>query len=279
MPVGWPEISACVHLDSYGLQRGWKNHNPAHPGGRDPESFKGGAVELVRRVRDEMRKHVPDAVVILKGAEHTELLDVCDGAQIKSLAVIHRKPRAAQGWYPVFTSSFSLAEMERILAQGHNLAIAPWWLTARPGRRDENILLVQTNKRSRFDQIEALHRYHNILLVNGRLSQPVADCDGISQGILEQLNHNGWTSRFIHPPLVEAAQRYTVAYSRDEGRLTREPADLIREMLLAEASRPVATSRPGYGLQPLTTRSATTSPLAEAVCVPSSCRAWLPRGS
>ncbi|HPD31594.1 MAG TPA: DUF6259 domain-containing protein [Phycisphaerae bacterium] len=234
-----------VHLDSYGLQWGWKNHNPAHPEGRDPESFNRGAVELVRRVRDEMRKHVPDAVVILEGAEHTALLDVCDGAQIESLAVIHRKPWAAQGRYPVFTSSFSIEEMGRILDEGHNLAISPWWLMARPARRDEKTLLAQTDKRSRFDQIEALHRYHNILLVNGRLPQPVADFDGLSQGILEHLNRNGWTSRFSHPPLVEAAQRYIAAYNRDEGRLTRVPADLIRQMLLAASSRPAAASRPG----------------------------------
>lgn len=166
-------------------------------------------------------------------------------AQIESLAVINRKPWAAEGRYPLFTSSFSLEEMERILAEGHNLAISPWWLRARPGRRDEKILLAQTDKRSRFDQIEALHRYHNILLVNGRLPQPVADFDGISQGILEHLNRNEWTSRFSYPPLVEAAQRYIAAYNRNESRLTREPADLIRVMLFAGSSRPAAASRPG----------------------------------
>lgn len=233
-----------VHLDSYGLQWGWKDHNPAHPEGRDPESFNRGAVELVRRVREQMRKHVPDAVVILEGAEHTALLDVCDGAQIESLAVINRKTWAAHGRYPVFTSSFSIEEMGRILDEGHNLALSPWWLRAHPRDRDERRLLEQTDKNSRFAQIEALHRYHNILLANSRLPRPAADFDGISQGIIEYLNRNGWASRFRHPPLANAARRYVAAYRRDRNRLTREPADLIKEMLLAASSRPAPASQP-----------------------------------
>jgi len=233
-----------VHLDSYGLQWGWKDHNPAHPEGRDPESFNRGAVELVRRMREQMRRYVPDAVVILEGAEHTALLDVCDGAQIESLTVINNKPWAAANRYPVFTSSFSIEEMGRILDEGHNLAISPWWLRAQPRGRDEKSLLGQTDKKSRFDQLEALHRYHNILLANGRLPRPAADFEAIHQGIIEHLNHNGWASRFSYPPLVEAAQRYIAAYNRDRAQLTREPADLIREMLLAASSRPASASRP-----------------------------------
>jgi hypothetical protein len=232
-----------VHLDSYGLQWGWKDYNPAHPDGKDPESFNRGAVELVRRVRQELRRYVPDAVVILEGAEQTALLDACDGAQIESLAVLNRKPWARAGRYPIFTSSFSLEEMQRILDQGHNLALSPWWFQARPRGRDEKSLLNKTDKNSRWDQIEALHRYDNILRANGLVPEPPADFDGLFNGIVEQLNKNGWASRFEYPPLVATAKRYITAYNHDKDGLAREPADAIRGLLDA-VKRPAASSRP-----------------------------------
>jgi len=241
-----------VHLDSYGLQWGWKDYHPDHPEGRSPDSFNRGAVELVRRVRAELRKHVPDAVVILEGAEQTELLEVCDGAQIESLEVLNRKPwvragasaRATTCPYPIFTSSFSLEEMRSILQQGHNLALSPWWFQGHPRGRDEKALTSPTDKRSRFGQIEALHRYHNILWVNGRVPRPPADFAAISQGIIEYLNRNGWNSRFEYPPLANAAKRYIAAYEREKERLTRENADGLREMLAAAATQPL-TDLPG----------------------------------
>jgi hypothetical protein len=227
-----------VHLDSYGLQWGWKDYHPDHPDGRSDGSFNRGAVELVRQVRTEIRKHVPHAVVILEGAEQTALLDACDGAQIENLEVLNQKPWARNGRYPMFTSSFSIEQMRQILDQGHNLAISPWWFQGRPRGRDEKALAGKTDKRSRFDQIEALHRYHNILWANGRLPQPGADFDAISKGIIEYLNRNGWNSRFDYPPLTTVAKRYVESYNRDPDRFGREPADRLRQMILDAASQP-----------------------------------------
>ncbi len=233
-----------VHLDSYGLQWGWKDYHPNHPDGRDPESFNRGAVELVRRVRTEMRKHVPEAVVILEGAEQTALLEACDGAQIESLAVLNRKPWARDGRYPIFTSSFAIEQIQEILDQGHNLAISPWWFKAHPGGRDEKALTGKTDKNSRWAQIEALHRYHNLLRANDRVPRPPADFEGLSQGIIEYLNRNGWGSKFDYPPLKASAQKYLEAYSRHKDQLGREPADVIREMVLGTAGRVETASRP-----------------------------------
>lgn len=233
-----------VHLDSYGLQWGWKDHHPGHPDGRDPESFNRGAVDLVRRVRAEIRRHVPDAVVILEGAEQTALLDVCDGAQIESLDVLNRKPWAGSGSYPIFTSSFSIDQMQTILNEGHNLALSPWWFRAHPRGRDTQALSGKTDKNSRWDQMEALHRYHNILKANDLVPSPPADFARIFESVVERLNRDGWGSRFDEPLLADTARRYVNAYDRHRDQLRREPADVIRDMLLRAESRPAAATRP-----------------------------------
>jgi len=230
-----------VHLDSYGLQWGWRDYHPDHPGGRDPGSFNRGALELVRRIRAELRKHVPHAVVILEGAEHVELLDVCDGAQIESLPILRKKKWSRSRRYPIFTSSFSLAEMEEILKEDHNLALSPWWFTALPRGRDRKALAQETDKRNRFDQIEALHRYDNILGANGRIPDPPADFPGLFQGIIDHLNKNGWGSKFAYPPLVREVRRYQDAYQENRDRLTRTPADAIREMLKVRGKQAMST--------------------------------------
>jgi hypothetical protein len=225
-----------VHLDSYGLQWGWKDYNPRHPNGKDPNSFNRGAVDLVRRMRAEMRKHNPEAVVILEGVEHTELLDVCDGAQIESLAVLKKKPWWLQRKYPIFTSNFELAEMKAILDEGYQLALSPWWFEARPGKRDEKALAGKTDKRNRFDQIRALNRYNNILLANGLDALPHGTSERISRSIIDQLNRLKWKGEFTNPVLDAAARKIRVLYDEHEAQLSRTPADQISKWL-QEAQR------------------------------------------
>jgi len=220
-----------VHLDSYGLQWGWRDYHTDHPGADDPDKFNRAAIQLVKRIRAELRKHRPEAVVILEGAEHMQLLDVCDGAQIESLPILMRKPWVKDRRYPIFTSSFSLPEMQQILDAGHNLAISPWWFADYPGDRDRKRLLAETDKRNRFDQIESLHRYHNVLWANRRLPRPPADFDGLFQGIIEQLNRDGWGSTFAYPPLMRTAERYLTTYEQHREELDRRPSNVLQEML------------------------------------------------
>ncbi len=238
-----------VHLDSYGLQWNWRDHNPIRPHAKDPEAFNRGAVDLVKRTREAMREHVPDAVVILEGAEQTELLDVCDGAQIESLEVLNKKPWAKDRRYPIFTSSFSLEEMGRILDEGHNLALSPWWFDAHPGKRDRERLEAETDKRNRFDQLMALHRFHNVLAANNLLPDDPADFQSLHDGIIEHLNKHGWGGTFKYPPLERTAKRYVATYEKYRNALTRTPADAIGERVRrAEGRDP--TSSPSADVPP-----------------------------
>jgi hypothetical protein len=233
-----------VHLDSYGvhLDHVLPDHNPAHPKGRDLEVFHRSAVELVRRMRAELRRYVPDAVVILEGAERTDLLDVCDGAQFESLPKLKNKPWYQNRRYPIYTSSFSIEEMEEILDAGYGLALSPWWFQDHLRGRDEKRLTGKTDKSSRFDQLQALHLCHNILYANGLVPERPADFDRLDQGIIAYLNKQGWGSEFDYPPLVQTVKRYLAVYGRHEDDLKRSPADAIREMLHEVA--PLPASRP-----------------------------------
>lgn len=223
-----------VHLDSYGvhLDHVKPDHNPLHPRGKDVETFHRGAVELVRRVRAAIRKHVPKAVVLLEGAERTDLLEVCDGAQFECLSKLKDKPWFRNHRYPIFTSSFELDEMRAILDAGQNLALSPWWFEKPRGRDRKALLEEPTDKRRRFDQIMALHRYHNVLAANDLLPSRTADFPAISDGIIEMLNRKGWGSEFVYPSLRVQGRRYVDAYTRNEEGLKRTAADAIREMLV-----------------------------------------------
>ncbi|UCD29147.1 MAG: hypothetical protein JSV03_01290 [Planctomycetota bacterium] len=220
-----------VHLDSYGLQWNWRDYNPQHSNGKDPNSFNRGTIKLVKRMRAEMRKYNPEAVVILEGAEHTELLDVCDGAQIESLAVLKKKPWWFQGKYPIYTSGFELAEMKAILDEGYQLALSPWWLKSHPGKRDQGILAEKTNKRNRFDQIRALNRYNNILVANDIKGLPPGASERISKSIISQLNQLKWKGDFTNPTLNAAILKVRILYRKHKDQLTRTPADRLKEWL------------------------------------------------
>jgi hypothetical protein len=182
-------------------------------------------------MRAELRKYVPDAVVILEGAERTDLLDVCDGAQFECLPKLKNKPWFGQRKYPIFTSAWDLREMQQNLDEGQNLALSPWWFRDKPRGRDEKRLTRKTDKSSRFDQIESLHIYDNILQAADLVPKPPARFDRLEQGIINMLNKKGWSSEFHYPPLVQTAKRYMAAYEKNKGKIARSPADAIREMV------------------------------------------------
>jgi len=225
-----------VHLDSYGLQWGWKDYNPLHPQGRDPESFNRGAVELVKRTRSALRRSRPDAVVILEGAERVPLLDICDGAQIESLDVLRRKPWSSRRAYPIFTSSFDLSEMLEILEAGYNLALSPWWFQAHPSDRDRRLLRRETDKRNFKRQLAALNRWGNILKANG-IPLPVdIRPEALEPGIIKELNRRKWRGSFVYEPLRRAFRALEETYERNRSRLRKTPEDVLRKAVLAASS-------------------------------------------
>jgi len=60
-----------------------KDGDPAHKG-----SFNAGAINLLRAMRERIRRINGDAVITLECCERTELLDICDGGQIESGACV-----------------------------------------------------------------------------------------------------------------------------------------------------------------------------------------------
>lgn len=170
------------HLDSYGCQWDWKNHNPRHPGAEDPQKFNQAAVALVRNMRDRIQKINPDAIVMLECCEREELLQVCDGGQLDYAAWLHspmvtlmEKPWAEAMPYPVFTSHFSMPENEKILKAGARLSLSPWFLQRLPEDRDFERLRRPIDERGEWrDRIITLFHFANLLHINNR---PLPDVD------------------------------------------------------------------------------------------------------
>jgi hypothetical protein len=155
---------------------------------------------------------------------------------------LNKKPWAIDRRHPIFTSSFSLEEMQQILDEGHNLALSPWWFDAHPGKRDRERLEKKTDKRNRFDQLMALHRYHNILAANDMLPDKPADFQALHEGIIEYLNKHGWGSEFNYGPLVRVARQYISTYEKHRDELKRTPADAIRDMVRKAEGRDTSPS-------------------------------------
>jgi len=123
-----------VFLDSYGLQRGWRCHDPRH--GHpvdDPRVFNDGACALAARVRAAVRAVDPDGVVIVEGPEHEALLGAVDGALDWGLpSLVARRSWAAVGATDLFTVGWSLDDAHQILALGSKLALPPAYLDPPP---------------------------------------------------------------------------------------------------------------------------------------------------
>jgi hypothetical protein len=130
--AGWG--AAGVFLDSYGLQRGWRCHNPnhGHPVG-EPSVFQEGVIALATRVRAAVRGIDPDGVVIVEGPEHERLLGAVDGALDWGLTSLVARPGwAAVGATDLFTVGWSLDDAHQILALGSKLALPPAYLDPPP---------------------------------------------------------------------------------------------------------------------------------------------------
>jgi hypothetical protein len=162
------------HLDSYGLQWDLKDYEPKHTG-----SFNNGAINLVRTMRQRIQKVNPDAIIMLEGCEHTELLDVCDGGQIESAAwqyspvkVLNEKPWVSQCKYKAFTSHYSMEQMDKILEMGYNLSLCPWWFENHIEEKDFKEMRKRMNKPNDWiNRMPILWNWDNLLYIN-RVSRP-----------------------------------------------------------------------------------------------------------
>lgn len=123
------------HLDSYGMQRGWRDNHPDHIDGLEPGEFDVRAVDMVQDFRERVRAVKAEAIVIIEGSEIEDLLAACDGAQEWSLATLSDKPWFREHNYKIFTSEFGLPSMQNILATGYNVSIGSWWLQPMPGQQ------------------------------------------------------------------------------------------------------------------------------------------------
>ena len=122
--------------------------------------------------------------------------------------------------------------MHAILEEGYQLALSPWWLEETVRGRHEKRLAARTDKRNRFEQIEALNIYNNALVANAvEGALPLGTTERIHQSIIEQLNELGWKGDFLNEDLVEAARRVQERTCENAERLTRTPAEMIRRWL------------------------------------------------
>jgi len=162
------------HLDSYGCQWDLKDSDPRHIG-----SFNEGAINLVRTMRERIRKINPDAIVMLECCERTELLDVCDGGQIESGAwlyspvkVLNEKPWVSQRKYKAFTSHYSMQEMDKILEMGYNFSLSPWWFENNTTEKDFEKMRERIKKSDDWiKRMRILWNWDNLLYIN-RLQRP-----------------------------------------------------------------------------------------------------------
>ena len=157
------------HLDSYGCQWDLKDSDPKHKG-----SFNAGAINLVRTMRQRIKRINPDAIIILECCERTELLDLCDGGQIESGAwlyspvkVLNEKPWVVDRKYKAFTSHYSMTEMDKILDMGYNFSLCPWWFENNTTEKDfERMRRRITRPDDWIKRVRILWNWDNLLYIN-----------------------------------------------------------------------------------------------------------------
>jgi len=123
------------HLDDYGFVQGWMDHHPDHTDGLEPGEFDVRAVDMVYDFCKRVKDVKPEAVVMMEGSEREDLMAACDGAQHWLFSYLSQKPWFREKPYKIFTSEFSLPQMEKILASGYNVSIAHWWLQPVPDQQ------------------------------------------------------------------------------------------------------------------------------------------------
>ncbi|MEQ1508586.1 MAG: DUF6259 domain-containing protein, partial [Myxococcota bacterium] len=125
-----------LHLDSYGYQRDWKCVEASHGHGAtpDPEVFNGGAKALVEALYTEIKRHDPSAVLMCEGPRVAGLFRWVSASQDWGInALSDRWIWKAPGHVPVFTSGWSLDDLNQIVALGHRLTLgANYWFEAPP---------------------------------------------------------------------------------------------------------------------------------------------------
>lgn len=228
------------HLDSYGLQWDWKDFNPKHPGATDGQGFNRGAVSLVKEMRERVWTVNPEAIVMLEGCEHTELLDVCDGGQLDSAAwqdspmkTLLEKPWVNERKYKVFTSHFSIVEMDRILDAGYRLSLTPWWFQPLPDEDDFKRMRREINNPNEwYKRITTLWYWDNLLYVNGIPRPKGVDLFQLRRD-LEMQKYRVPGPPYDTPDYRKAVEAYEPLIRKlvSAGKPIKTQADYIRERL------------------------------------------------
>ncbi len=218
------------HLDSYGCQWDWKDYNPKHPGAENPAKFNAGAVNLVKTMRERVRKINPNAVIMLECCERPELLDECDGGQIESAAwlcspvkVLLEKPWVNERKYKAFTSHYSMEENERVLEMGYNLSLPPWFLReSLPAEKDFQKMREPMEKASDWiRRMRTLWYWDNLLYVNG-IQRP----KGSARALLHENASSTLRAYFLLRNTPNAAISPVPRASRPDGSGTHLPCRL-----------------------------------------------------
>lgn len=230
-----------VHLDSYGLQWGLRDHTPGRPDGTNPDKgFNPGAVHLVRSVRAALRKARPEAVAIMEGAEHEALLAEADGAQCESPEILLKKPWASPSTslgasapkYKVFTTDAILPECKRALDAGYGLMLTPWFLRAKPPRDKEHKLLEDPlcNRNDR-EVSRALGGMENLARANGLPLAPGPDAASRRRAFLKEFAPLGRDKARVSGPLAAFSKHYRELFDKEKDRAWKSPGETVRSWI------------------------------------------------
>jgi predicted acyl esterase len=225
------------HLDSYGCQTGWKDYQPDHPDGRDPAGFDVGAITLVREFRQRVRAAKPDAVVMLECSAQEGLLAVTDGAQDESLPVLARKPWARDHSHKIFTSEFSLTQMEHTIAAGYDVSLCPWWLQTMPtaktfeNLRDTTIDLARDRGKAE-RRMRELWWCYDVLWANGVTLPPDIDIHRLGREIMPYtIDRLTWTTERRQTAWHAAVEAVVSRLEKMDLARARTPAQYLRTII------------------------------------------------
>jgi len=233
------------HLDSYGCQTGWKDYHPDHPDGLEPAAFDLRAIDLVREFRERVRAAKADAIVMLECSAQEGLLAASDGAQDESLPVLARKPWARQHKYRVFTSEFSLSQMEHILAAGYDVSLAPWWLQKMPTKdtfdnlRETEIDLAR-DRRKADRRMRELWWCYNVLWANGVTLAKDVDMEWLGREIMPYtIDRLTWTAKERNRRWHAAVEAVVTRLEELDLAKARTPAQYLRTIVQKAETDPM----------------------------------------
>lgn len=170
-----------LHIDSYGFQKGWKcvHKDHGHKLG-EADVFNQGCVNLLGRVREAVQKENPKAIVMVEGPTRPVQFPHIDGSQDWGIHTLSRRWLwNAAGRTQVFTTGWSLDDLHQILALGHKLSLASYWLEGPEGAScaewiaaalPKTIPAFKEDKGRRYfaeKHFRALHRWRNAAFLLG----------------------------------------------------------------------------------------------------------------